>query len=209
MNKSRIFILVFLMLLGVAFLTFYYKSYKEAPRALPKIGNPGHKVGDFEFINQNGMKTTQEDVKGKIRVVEYFFTTCQGICPTMNENLSKVYKAFRGDPDILFMSHTVDPDTDSAEQMKRYAERFDADPNQWIFLTGEKKALYDMAVQSYLITAVDDKDYNKKITPDFIHSQYLVLVDKYDNIRGAYDGTDMAKVNKLMNDIESLKKEKN
>ena len=95
------------------------------------------------------------------------------------------------------------------EQIKRYSEQFDADPNQWMFLTGDKMALYQMAVRSYLITAVDDQDYNKTITPDFIHSQYFVLVDKFGNIRGAYDGTDMKKVNKLMNDIETLRKEKN
>lgn len=197
------------MVLSVGFLWFFNKSQNEAPRRLPKIGNPGHKVGDFEFINQNGMKTTQEDVKGKIRVVDYFFTTCQGICPTMNGNMAKVYQAFKGDKDILFLSHTVDPETDTVEQLKRYAEEYNADPNQWIFLTGDKLALYEMAIRSYLITAVDDKDYDKKVTPDFIHSQYIVLVDKYDNLRGAYDGTDMSKVNKLMNDIETLKKEKN
>jgi protein SCO1 len=209
MNKSRIFILVFLMLLGVAFLSYYYIAYKESPRTLPKIGNPGHKVGAFEFVNQNGAKITDKDVDGKIRVVEYFFTTCKGICPKMNENMAKVYNAFRKDKDILFLSHTVDPETDTVEQIKRYSEQFDADPNQWMFLTGDKMALYQMAVRSYLITAVDDQDYNKTITPDFIHSQYFVLVDKFGNIRGAYDGTDMKKVNKLMNDIETLRKEKN
>ena len=208
MNKSRIFILVSLMLIGIGFLAYYYYAYKQNPRTLPKIGNPGHKVGPFEFTNQNGTKTTDKDVAGKIRVIEYFFTTCEGICPKMNENMVKVFRAYRGDKQVLILSHTVDPETDTVAQMKRYSEKLEADPNQWIFLTGDKKSLYEMAVKSYLITAVEDKDYNKKITPDFIHSQYFVLVDKYDNIRGAYDGTDIKEVDKLIEDIKDLKREK-
>lgn len=196
------------MLIGIGFLSYYYYAYKQNPKTLPKIGNPGHKVGSFEFTNQNGTKTTDKDVTGKIRVVEYFFTTCQGICPKMNENMVKVYRAYRGDKQVLILSHTVDPETDTVAQMKRYAEKLEADPSQWIFLTGDKKTLYEMAVKSYLITAVEDKDYNKKVTPDFIHSQYFVLVDKYDNIRGAYDGTNIKEVNKLIEDIKDLKREK-
>ena len=208
MSGSRIFILVFLMLLGVAFLAYYNYAYKESPRTLPKLGNPGHKVGAFTFVNQNGDTITQDDVDGKIRVVEYFFTTCQGICPKMNENMTEVFKAFRGDQEVMILSHTVDPETDTVEQMKRYADKHEADSDQWMFLTGDKLDLYQMAVRSYLITAVDDKDYNKKVTPDFIHSQYFVLVDKYGNVRGAYDGTDPEKVEKLIVDIKELKRER-
>ncbi len=208
MNPTRIFILVFLMLLGVAFLAYYNYEYKQSPRALPTLGNPGHKVGNFSFISHNGDTVTHEDVKGKIRVVEYFFTTCKGICPEMNENMTAVHKAFRGDNDIMILSHTVDPDTDTVEQMKRYADKHEAEGNQWLFLTGAKKDLYEMAVRSYLITGLEEKDYNKKITPDFIHSQYFILVDKYNSIRGAYDGTDKEKVEKLIDDIKELKREK-
>lgn len=208
MRGSRIFILVFLMLLGVAFLAFYYFSYKQSPRTLPTLGNPGHKVGAFSFLNQDGDTVTDKDVDGTIRVVEYFFTTCQGICPKMNENMTEVFKAFRGDKEVLILSHTVDPLTDTVEQMKRYADKHEANTDQWIFLTGEKMDLYEMAVRSYLITAVDDRDYDKVITPEFIHSQYFVLVDKFNNVRGAYDGTDMEKVKKLIEDIKELKREK-
>jgi len=208
MRASRIFIIVFLMLLGVSFLAYYYYAYKQSPRTLPTLGNPGHKVGPFSFVNQNGDTITQKDVDGTIRVVEYFFTTCQGICPQMNENMTNVYKAFRGDKEVMILSHTVDPETDTVAQMKRYADKHEADAEQWMFLTGEKMDLYQMAVRSYLITAVDDRDYDKVITPEFIHSQYFVLVDKNNNVRGAYDGTDMEKVEKLIEDIKELKREK-
>lgn len=209
MNSSRIFILVFLMLLGISFLAFYNYKYKENPRTLDTYGNEGHKVGAFSFVNQDGDTITNKEVDGKIRIVEYFFTTCQGICPKMNENMTEVYRAFRGDKDILILSHTVDPETDTIEQMKRYADKHEADSEQWHFLTGPKLDLYQMAVRSYLITAVDDKDYNKKVTPDFIHSQYFVLVDKFNNLRGqAYDGTDKKDVKQLIKDIKDLKREK-
>ena len=208
MNNSRIFILVFLMLLGVSFLAYYYYEYKQSPRALPTLGNPGHKVGDFSFVNQEGDTITQKDVNGTIRVIEYFFTTCKGICPKMNENMTEVHKAFRGDKEVMILSHTVDPETDTVEQMKRYADKHEADVSQWHFLTGPKLDLYEMAIQSYLITAVEDGDYDTKITPDFIHSQYFVLVDKYNSVRGAYDGTNPEKVDKLIEDIKELKREK-
>lgn len=209
MNKSRIFILVVLMLIGIAFLAYYFFMIKEQPRKLPRLGNPGHKVGAFSFINQDGNIVSDKDVQGKIRVVEYFFTTCEGICPLMNENMTTVFNSFRGDENVIILSHTVDPETDTVAQLKRYADKHEADAKQWIFLTGNRDALYRMALDSYLITAVEDQDYSKKVTPDFIHSPYFVLVDKFGSIRGAYDGTKMEKVKKLIEDIKELKREKN
>lgn len=208
MNGTRIFILVFLMLLGIAFLAYYNYEYNQNPRTLPTLGSPGHTVGDFSFVNQDGDTITHDDVNGKIRIVEYFFTTCKGICPTMNENMTEVYRAFRGDENVLILSHTVDPITDTVEQMKRYADKHEADSKQWHFLTGAKLDLYEMAVRSYIITAVESKDYETKITPDFIHSQYFILVDKFNKVRGAYYGTDKEKVEQLIEDIKDLKKEK-
>ena len=154
------------------------------------------------------MITTEKDVEGKIQVVEYFFTTCEGICPKMNENLAKVYKRFKGDKDVVFLSHTVDPKTDTAEQMKRYASKFDADPNQWFFLTGERQQLYKQAINSYLITAVPAKDTANQVLPDFIHSEFFILVDQDKNIRGNYDGTVWKEVKDLIADIKTLKEEK-
>jgi len=207
-NPTSIFLLLFFMVLGGAFLAYYYYEYKMSPRALPTYGNEGHKVLPFSFINQNGMITTEKDVEGKIQVVEYFFTTCEGICPKMNENLAKVYKRFKGDKDVVFLSHTVDPKTDTAEQMKRYASKFDADPNQWFFLTGERQQLYKQAINSYLITAVPAKDTANQVLPDFIHSEFFILVDQDKNIRGNYDGTVWKEVKDLIADIKTLKEEK-
>jgi protein SCO1 len=199
-------LITFFILLAAGFMTYYYNVTREQPKKLPILGNPGHTVRDFSFMNQEGQPITKKDVDGKIRVVEYFFTTCKGICPKMNENMAKVYQAFRGNSQVLILSHSVDPKKDTVEAMKAYSLRFDADPKQWLFLTGDKKELYDMARYSYLVTAADDTA-TVDIASDFIHTDRFVLVDKGGRIRGQYEGTNIGSVNQLIGDIKELLKE--
>lgn len=199
-------LITFFILLAAGFMTYYYNVTREQPKKLPILGNPGHTVRDFSFLNQEGKPITKKDVDGKIRVVEYFFTTCKGICPKMNENMAKVYQAFRGNSQVLILSHSVDPKKDTVEAMKAYSLRFDADPKQWLFLTGDKKELYDMARYSYLVTAADDTA-TVDIASDFIHTDRFVLVDKGGRIRGQYEGTNIGSVNQLIGDIKELLKE--
>ena len=207
-NKTALILLSFFMLLGIAFLGYYYATMKSVPKRLNYYGNPGHTVSSFSFTNQEGRTITDKDLEGKIYVVEYFFTTCQGICPRLNENMTKVYNAFRGQNDFAILSHTVDPVTDSVERLKEYSLKYDADPLQWMFLTGDKKALYDMAINSYLVAVVEDTT-QKEVLPDFIHTQYFVLVDKEKHIRGTYDGTNPEDIQKLIGDIQILRQEYN
>ena len=203
---TTFFLLGFFILLSAVFMGYYYKVSRETPKALPYIGEGDHVVRSFAFTNQEGKTITDQDVKGKIRVVEYFFTTCKGICPKMNENMSGVYETFKGNKNIVILSHTVDPKKDTVGAMKEYSMRFNADPSQWIFLTGDKKELYDMARYSYLVTAVDDTAV-VDIQSDFIHTEKFVLVDPTGHIRGQYDGTDKGAVNQLIGDIQTLIKE--
>lgn len=206
-KKMTIFLVTFFILLSAVFMTYYYKVSRETPKTLAVYGEPGHKVRSFTFTDQDGKIITQADVAGKIYVVEYFFTTCKGICPKMNENMSEVYQAFRGNKDVLILSHTVDPKKDTVGAMKEYSLRFDADPKQWLFLTGDKKELYDMARYSYLVTAVEETDDTTDIESDFIHTDRFVLVDRQGRIRGQYEGTDKGAVNQLIGDIRELLKE--
>lgn len=206
-NKIAIILISFFIILAAVFMTYFYKVTREQPKTLKVIGNPGHKVKPFAFTNQEGKTITNADVEGKIYVVEYFFTTCKGICPRMNENMSKVYTAYRGKNDVMILSHTVDPLKDTVGAMKAYSLRFDADPKQWEFLTGSKKELYDMARYSYLVTAADDTAITD-IESDFIHTDRFVLVDRGGRIRGQYKGTDIGEVNQLIGDIGELLKEK-
>ncbi|HNB81560.1 MAG TPA: SCO family protein [Chitinophagaceae bacterium] len=205
-HKTAIILVTFFMLLGTAFLAYYYQTMMSIPRRLKYYGNPGHTVSSFRFTNQDGKEFTEKEMQGKIYVVEYFFTTCKGICPKLNENMAKVYSAFRGQNDIAFLSHTVNPEIDSAAKLKAYARSYDADPAQWNFLTGTRHDLYSMAINSYLVAAVEDTTH-KEILPDFIHTKYFVLVDKEKHIRGTYDGTDPGSVQQLIGDIKTLRKE--
>ena len=195
---------VFFIALAAGFFLFYNKEYKARPQRLPVLGQPGHKVAPFSFTDQEGRTITNKDLAGKIYVVEYFFTTCEGICPQMNENMAKVYAAFRGNENVKIMSHTVDPETDTVAQMKAYSMKFDADPTQWHFVTGSKHDLYDMAVNSYLLALQEDTSRNK-VLPEFIHTPNFVLVDSKGYLRGkGYDGTSNEEVKELIADMKIL-----
>jgi protein SCO1 len=206
--SSKKVLMVFFPLLSAAFLTYYYYAYKLHPRPkLDTLGQPGHITGAFSFTTQDGTTITDKDVKGKIKVVEYFFTTCRSICPIMNENMVNVYNEFRNTDDVVILSHTVDPEIDTAAQLKRYAQKFLADGKHWIFLTGTKEALYKKAIYDYLVPVAENDTV--KVTPDFIHTERFVLVDKNEKIRGKfYDGTNKKDVDELIKDIKELQKEK-
>ena len=207
-KKTGVFLISFFIVLGICFLAYYYKvALVHKKSGLPVIGSEqNHHIAPFSFTNQEGKTVTEKDVTGKIFVVSYFFATCKSICPKMNENMTKVYKAFQGNKDVLILCHTVDPKKDTVAALKAYSMRFDANPAQWMFLTGDKKQLYDMARYSYLINAEDTAN-GVTIEDDFIHDQHYVLVDKYMRIRGFYDGLDNEKVKQLITDINDLLKE--
>lgn len=189
-------------------MVYYFKEFKEAPKTLAVVGNPGHTIESFSFTDQTGGTVTEKDVAGKIFVTEYFFTTCKGICPKMNDNMAKVYAAFRGNGDVKILSHTVTPQIDSAPVLKAYAARYEADPVQWKFLTGAKADLYQKAEDSYLISALENQK-GLSIEEQFLHDKHFVLVDRQGRLRGKfYDGTSEGEVQQLIGDIKELLKEK-
>ncbi len=219
MKRQRITVILvsFFILLSAGFAFYYYGlSKKMRQPELAIVGEGGQNIRPFAFANQEGDTITKKNIEGKIVVVEYFFATCKSICPKMNENMAKVYQAFRNDDDVIILSHTVDPKRDSVAALKAYSLRFDADPKRWMFLTGDKKALYDQARYSYLITAKESETEN--IEDDFIHEKYFVLVDKNGRLRmrmnnegkpEAYDGTNEKAVAQLIDDIKLLEAEEN
>src|ERR1043165_4179196 len=207
-RSLTITLVVFFILLAACFFSYYYHISREIPKTLAVLGEPGHHVDTFSFYNQDGKLITQKDLNGKVYVAEYFFATCKGICPKMNENMVKVYQAYRGNPDVLILSHTVDPKNDTIPALKAYSRRFDADPNQWMFLTGSKKRLYDMARWSYLISAEDDTA-GVSIDKDFIHDKHFVLVAQHGRLRRRfYDGLEPKQLDTLVSDIHLLLEEK-
>ena len=169
---------------------------------LPPIG----RVLPFAFTNQDGKKVTEQNVAGKVFVAEYFFTTCKSICPIMNTNMMIVYERFKNEKDFLILAHTCDPGTDSAERLKKYADSLNVDTDKWIFLTGTKDSLYRQARHSYKIDDPNNNPLSNEV--DFLHSQFFSLVDKKGNVRSIYEGNERKDVEKMINEIEVLLKEK-
>lgn len=164
-----------------------------------------HKVGSFEFTNQNNEKFSDKLLIDKIYVADFIFTRCPSICKDMTKQMRRLYRAFETDNEVVLVSHTVDPDYDTPIILKTYAEiQGVKDHDKWIFLTGDKKSLYDVARNQYYATATQGDGG----PTDFVHTERFILVDKEKHIRGFYDGTKEAEVNRLMFDIELLKKEK-
>jgi protein SCO1/2 len=164
----------------------------------------GHTIGEFSFHDQNGHAITRNDVDGKVFVAEYFFTTCQSICPIMNHEMKRVQKAFRNSDNVAILSFTVDPQTDTVAQLKRYASQLHADSRQWHFLTGEKEQLYALARKSFFVLKPAETANQGDAGSDFIHTNNFVLVDQQLRIRGYYDGTSPKEVNQLIRDISRL-----
>jgi protein SCO1/2 len=174
---------------------------------LLRVGN-GHTIGSFSFQNQEGITITEDDVKGKIFVAEYFFTTCKTICPVMNDQMQRIHKKFEQNGAVRLLSFTVDPKTDTVEQMKHYADEHNANPDSWFFLTGEKDKLYELARKSFFVLKPAEVENQGDVGSDFIHTNNFVLVDRKMRIRGYYDGTSKKEVDELMADIELLIQEK-
>jgi protein SCO1 len=165
-----------------------------------------HKVADIELTNQLGQKVSiNGSLKGKMVVIDFFFTTCPSICPVLTANMKRLQTSFRKDPKkesspdtlVQFISITVNPERDSFQAMRAYADRFGANHDHWWFLTGDKKAIYNYA-RNELGVAVGPGDGG---ADDFIHTEKMVLLDKDRYIRGYYDGLDVANVNKIADDI--------
>jgi len=163
-----------------------------------------HKIADFKLTNQNGEKITQEFYNDKIYVADFFFTTCQDICPVMTKNMYQLQQELKNDNNILFLSHTVIPEIDTVEQLKKYAIENKIDESRWNLVTGDKKQIYDLARKSYL--AVEDVEFGEF---DMIHTENFMLIDKQKQIRGFYDGTNTEEIQRLLKDIEILKQSYN
>jgi protein SCO1/2 len=162
-----------------------------------------HKIGDFSLINQNGKVITQEDYKDKIYVSDFFFTTCQTICPIMTYNMAKIQKEFSEDDSVMLLSHSVTPEIDSVAVLRDYADRKGVVDAKWNVTTGDKKHIYELARKSYF-AVVDEGDGGVQ---DFIHTENFILVDKKRQIRGYYDGTQDEEMDRLITDIKTLQKE--
>jgi len=159
-----------------------------------------HTIADFSFTNQNGKTITQKDYEGKIYVADFFFTTCQTICPVMTTNMVEIQRAILNNPKVMLLSHSVLPDIDSVPVLKKYAIKKGVIDSKWNLVTGDKKDIYGIARKSYLAV----KTGKPEELYDMVHTENFVLVDTERRVRGFYDGTKKEDIKRLIEDINWL-----
>lgn len=164
-----------------------------------------HRIPSFELTNQDGELVTEKTFKDKIYVVDFFFTTCPGICPKMTANMVGLQDSFITDDEVLLMSHSVTPDADSVSVLKSYADEYGIISGKWHLVTGSEKEIYDLGRKSYFVE--EDLGIDKK-DDEFLHTENFVLIDKKRYIRGIYNGLNKTSINQLIIDIKTLKGEK-
>ena len=209
---------IVLLVLSIVIISIFYQILK--PRVVLPIFQPAqvneelvdstiqhvkkyHTIADFSLINQNGKTVTQDTYNNKIYIADFFFTTCQTICPIMTDHMVILQNQLKLDPDVMLLSHTVTPEIDSVAQLKKYALNKGVLDSKWNLVTGDKKEIYQLARKSYLAvkSTGDGGEY------DMIHTENFILVDQKKRIRGYYDGTLEEDIESLLNDIDILKQE--
>jgi protein SCO1/2 len=214
------FIGIVMFILSIIIVSVIYNLYKPEPRL--KVYQPNeftkelvdstlqrvrkfHKISDFKLINQYGDTITQAHFKDKIYITDFFFTTCQTICPIMTEHMEIIQKEFKNNDDVMLLSHSVTPEIDDVERMRKYAEEHYAIKGKWHLVTGDKKEIYRLARKSYFTT----KSEGDGGPYDMVHTENFVLIDKEKRIRGVYDGTNPEEIEQAIEDIKILLREYN
>lgn len=182
----------------------YYNSADFTPVWEVSDFDSFHKIRNFNLIDQKGKAFTEKNIEGKICVVDFFFTSCPGICPKMTNSMAIIAKEFSKDDNFLILSHSVTPDKDSVSVLADYGEKKGIDYNRWKLLTGKKEEIYNLGRKFYF---VEEDLGEKKTDDDFLHTENFVLLDKNRMIRGIYNGLDITAVNQLIADIKILEKE--
>ena len=209
---------IVLLVLSIVIVSIFYQILK--PREVLPIFQPAqvnvelvdstiqhvkkyHTIADFSLTNQNGKTVTQDTYNNKIYIADFFFTTCQTICPIMTDHMVILQDKLKLDSDVMLLSHTVTPEIDSVAQLKKYALNKGVLDSKWNLVTGDKKEIYQLARKSYLAVKSnsDGGEY------DMIHTENFILIDQKKRIRGYYDGTLEEDIESLLNDIDILKQE--
>lgn len=164
-----------------------------------------HKVRPFKLKNQFGKEVGLEDWGGKIIIADFFFTSCPSICPKLTRNMKKLQTAFKKtDSLVRFVSFTVDPVRDTVQALKAFGDKFGIDHDTWFMLTGDRKELYDIALNEFKASIAS----NGNIDTGFIHTDRFFLLDKERVVRGWYSGLDSVNLDKLIKDVVLLNMER-
>ena len=162
-------------------------------------------IPPFSYFNQDSIAITDKDFDGKIYVADFFFTSCNTICPIMHRNMLDVYKKFKNNPKVKLLSHSIDIKYDLPSRLKTYSKKLGVEGNQWEFVHGSRDSIFNIAAKSYLVSAFEDSSDPQGL----VHQGWFILVDTKKQLRGAYDGTKADQVKQLMDDMEKLLQEEN
>ncbi|WP_395633989.1 SCO family protein [Flavobacterium sp.] len=181
-------------------------NHKEAETDLLTLG----KAPNFALTDQNGSKVTNETYKGKVYVVEFFFSTCPSICPIMNRNMAEIQNKFFGNPNFGIASITINPEYDTVAVLKEHAAQIGVKSSNWHLMTGDKDYIYNISNKGFNIYTGE----NGKAAGGFEHSGLFALIDKEGNIRCRkdkfgnpimyYDGLEKTGVKAIVEDIKKL-----
>ena len=163
-----------------------------------------HRISPFQLLNQEGEVITEETFEDKIYVADFFFTICPGICPKMTSNMKDLQEEFLEDNDVLLLSHSVMPETDSVAVLKKYALNKGILASKWHLVTGPRRAIYKLGRKDYFVE--EDLGLGMQAN-DFLHTENFVLVDKNRHIRGIYNGLNKSSINQLVADVRTLQQE--
>lgn len=184
----------------------YYQEATFTPnwfQTVEDVPEDFHQIPDFTLSNQSGEIVSEATLKDKIYVVDFFFTSCPGICPKMTTNMLLVQEAFLENDDVVILSHSVTPEMDSTAVLQKYADIKGIVEGKWHLLTGDRDIIYDLGRHQYFV----EEDLGLEKQPeDFIHTENFILVDTNRHIRGIYNGLNKTSVRQLIEDIKSLQK---
>lgn len=185
--------------------------YYNGPAFEPRWLSPGsaelasfHSIGPFRLVNQQGKAITQHTFANKIYVTDFFFTTCPGICLKMTQSMRQIQDAFADDDDVLLLSHSVSPDTDTPAVLAKYAHLHGVKAGKWHLVTGSQASIYALGREQYFIE--EDLGVNKT-DDDFLHTENFLVIDGQRHIRGIYNGLNKTEVSQLIADVRTLKHE--
>ena len=176
---------------GVIILVVSLRRQDSKKSELPILG----KLIDFQLTDQDGEIFSKEDLLGKVWVADFIFTTCAGPCPVMSGQFAELQSRFSNAPDLNLLSISVNPDYDSPEILREYGGRYGANYNKWRFLTGDREAIHELAVDGFKVGSVED--------PIF-HSTRFILLDDKARIRGYYISSELEEMQQLWRDVELL-----
>ncbi len=199
--------------IGISFIILLFGIW-SVPKIVEKFTKPEMvvigKVPEFSFTNQSNKTITNESYKGKVYIVEFFFTTCPSICPIMNKNMVKIQNEFFGDPNLAIASFTIDPMTDTPAVLKDYASQYKITNPNWHLLTGDKNKIYQLANEGFNLYVGE----NSEVEGGFEHSGFFALIDQEGNIRSRidengnpiiyYNGLEDSGIQMIKEDIKAL-----